>query len=109
MFGFEFIGAWESLVIRLLWEQENASPNLAAPTIYKGTVMKTLTISGKCSDMCDYRVLDADGNVVAKHDGYVPSGFGIGGGDYISLTIDIETGTIVNWDAEKAKAVLGEE
>ena len=32
-----------------------------------------------------------------ESDGYVPSGFGIGGGDYIELEIDFETGQILNW------------
>jgi hypothetical protein len=29
--------------------------------------------------------------------GYVPRGLGIGGGDYVSLMIDTETGRILDW------------
>ena len=37
-FDEEFNGEWESPVIRLLWEQEIASPNLASPTISEVSV-----------------------------------------------------------------------
>lgn len=40
--------------------------------------------------------------------GYVPLGMCIGGGDDVELSIDIETGTIIGWDAEKVKARIQE-
>lgn len=40
--------------------------------------------------------------------GYVPVKMCIGGGDDVELVIDIETGTIQNWDAEKVRARLEE-
>ena len=48
-------------------------------------------ISGKVSDMFS---MSGDG---IDYDGYVPSDMGIGGGDYISMSIDTETGQIQNW------------
>lgn len=71
--------------------------------------MKIITVSGKCSDMCYFAVKDADGKVVyEQHDGYVPSGCGVGGGDYIEVQIDIETGQVVGWNTDRAKQGLAE-
>ncbi|MNR56307.1 hypothetical protein D3C85_1768540 [compost metagenome] len=39
---------------------------------------------------------------------YVPYGFGIGGGDYLELAIDVETGKVVGWDPEKFKHGVSE-
>lgn len=33
----------------------------------------TVHISAKCSDMCVTEILNEEGNVIAEHDGYVPS------------------------------------
>lgn len=57
--------------------------------------MKTVSICGKTSDMFGLSFEEVDYN------GYVPSGFGIGAGDYIQLDIDIETGRIIDWDKDK--------
>jgi len=59
--------------------------------------MKTLTISAKCSDLC-FCVFynDESGNSFEK-DGYVPNDLGIGGGDYVDITIDAKTGQIQGW------------
>ena len=50
--------------------------------------------------VCDagiYSLLDAEGNVLAEHDGYVPHGVVPGSyGDYVELTIN-ENGVITNW------------
>lgn len=54
-------------------------------------------ISVKCSDSCDYAVVDDQGNYILEGDGYVPRNWGVGGGDYVKLTIDNETGKIVGW------------
>ena len=60
-------------------------------------MIKTLFVSAKCNDMCHVLLKDTSGNVVFEKDGYVPSGLGIGDGDYIELRIDLDTGTILNW------------
>ncbi len=45
-----------------------------------------------------------------KHiDGYVPRGIGIGGDNYFEIEIDIDTGTIKDWNKEKALALFKEE
>lgn len=71
--------------------------------------MKTITVSGKCSDMCYFAVGGDDGETIyEQHDGYVPSGCGVGGGDYIKITIDVETGKIVGWNSENVKQGIQE-
>ena len=56
---------------------------------------KTISLSAKCSDLFNATImLGADGYDI---EGYVPEGLGIGGGDYIELTIDLKTGKILNW------------
>ncbi len=58
---------------------------------------KVITISAKCSDQC-YSSLSIDGVRTGEKDGYVPRVNNIlDGGDYLELSIDIETGQIVNW------------
>lgn len=52
---------------------------------------KILSITAKCSDLCNVSFQGIE------HDGYVPENIGIGGGDYIELSIDIETGQIQDW------------
>ena len=67
---------------------------------------------GKVSDMFYMSVDDKDGNELIEHDGYVPSGLGLGGGDYIELAIDNDTGHIVGWktlDLADIKTALGDE
>lgn len=54
--------------------------------------MATIRISGKCDDRFSARIGDDD-----AYEGYVLSGIGIGGGDYINMEIDLETGMIVGW------------
>lgn len=51
--------------------------------------MANVNVSAKCNDMCFVSM----GKL--GRDGYVPSS--LGGGDYIDLTIDNETGQILNW------------
>ena len=60
-----------------------------------------ISISAKCSDM-----FNMNGRNV-NYDGYVPEGLGIGGGDYISFTLNTETGQIVNWKAIDDEALVG--
>jgi len=57
---------------------------------------RILTVNAKCSDRC-FTTLVEDGKTVRESDGYVPAFFPDGGGDYIYLEIDIETGQILNW------------
>ena len=52
-----------------------------------------LEITAKCDDRCS--VVIAGKNI--KVQGYVPHNLGIGGGDYIRLTIDTTNGQIVGW------------
>ena len=54
--------------------------------------LKTLSVSAKCSDLC--AITYPNGKC---HDGYVPEDIGIGGGDYIEIEIDIDTGKVVDW------------
>lgn len=65
-----------------------------------------LYITAKTSDNCYAILEDKDGNVLKEHDGYVPNfmpGQHVGEepdshyGDFIILSIDIETGKILNW------------
>lgn len=65
---------------------------------------KTISMSAKCSDMCSISLHDQDGNVIkVQEDGYVPGFFPGGGGDYVQLQIDIDTGRILNWSPTKEK------
>jgi len=66
-----------------------------------------LRISAKCSDMCSTMVQDHDGRTYfANMNDYAPSLKGIGGGDYIDLHIDTETGKIIGWDSKEFQAWL---
>ena len=47
--------------------------------------------------MCQVDMLDDDNNTLGTSQGYVPRDLGIGGGDYIKLTIDTKTGRIDGW------------
>lgn len=71
-----------------------------------GAEAKVLKIHAKCSDCCTARLYDADGAMLADHDGYVPDIMpGEHYGDDIILDIDIDTGTILNWKKPSAEAV----
>jgi len=62
-------------------------------------MIKTVSISAKCSDLCIATAHDEQGKQVgSEHDGYVPKWMpGEHYGDYVELNIDIETGKILNW------------
>ena len=49
---------------------------------------RILNISAKCSDLC-FLTLGEE-----EHDGYVPYGLGIGGGDMISILLCMNCGTV---------------
>lgn len=61
--------------------------------------VKTMEICLKVSDRFSYELKDAQGDqVYSQGDGYVPSFMpGNHHGDYVMLTIDLETGHILNW------------
>lgn len=59
---------------------------------------KTLKIHVKTRDCFSARLYSDKGELLKDHDGYVPGFFPKGGGDYLVLDIDIDTGTIVNWE-----------
>lgn len=58
--------------------------------------MGILNLQAKCSDRCFTTYTDKDGNET-ETDGYVPREIGLGGGDYVDIEIDMETGQILNW------------
>ena len=62
--------------------------------------MGMLKISAKCSDLCWTEFTDGKGNVTNSN-GYVPQHIGIDEdgdcGDYVSMSIDMKTGQILNW------------
>ena len=68
--------------------------------------MKIVNIYAKCSDAFTAVLLDND-KVVGEYTGYVPNflpnrrvqHFG----DYVELSIDVETGKIVNWKKPTTK------
>jgi hypothetical protein len=60
--------------------------------------MGILSISAKCSDLCSSQYKDKNGKITKSNDyAYVPDDINIGGGDYVEMDIDTETGKIVNW------------
>ena len=58
--------------------------------------MRTISLSAKCSDMFSAVYTSAAGE--KEYDGYVPEQIGVGDGDYVNFTIDIDTGKIVGWE-----------
>jgi hypothetical protein len=72
--------------------------------------MGILSISAKSSDLNSISYKDRNGITTEAGDySYVPEGIGIGGGDYVELDIDMETGQILNWkpvsDVQVIKAI----
>jgi hypothetical protein len=65
---------------------------------------KILTIQAKCSDLCNVGYTN-DKFEEFSHDGYVPEGIGIGGGDYIEIEIDVETGKVRNWNTTEEEII----
>lgn len=69
--------------------------------------MGILTISSKSSDLNTFRYKDKNGKVTESGDyAYVPEDIGIGGGDYVEMDIDTETGQILNWKKLTDKQVI---
>lgn len=69
--------------------------------------VKTLEIYCKVRDRFTYTLKDAQGEEVhVQDDGYVPDFMpGEHYGDYIILTIDLETGTVTNWQKPTAEQI----
>jgi len=60
---------------------------------------KRIMINAKCSDLCYVELQHEDGTPIAESNGYVPEWMpGDHGGDYVCLTVDLETGQILNWE-----------
>jgi hypothetical protein len=70
--------------------------------------MRTLKLFGKTSDMSSMKIIDNDGETIMDHEGYVPHDMCIGGGDYVKLEIDIESGKVIGWNPEKVKTSIAE-
>lgn len=68
-----------------------------------------LSINAKCSDCFSASLYDNDGNFLGDYSDYVPRGLGIGGGDYVQMTINLDNGQIEHWnpvDDEEVKQTL---
>lgn len=65
----------------------------------------TISFSAYCRGCFD---MDSNGSEYKHLIGgdYVPTGIGIGGGDYFEIDVDLETGQVIGWDAEKMKAFI---
>jgi hypothetical protein len=57
---------------------------------------KTISFSAKCSDLFSAQLKDETGKLIGEYEGYVPDFLGTWG-DYVELTVDIESGKILNW------------
>lgn len=71
--------------------------------------VKTIKVTAKVSDMFSLTAHDENGSFVGEYQGYVPKEIFGYGGDYIELTIDLETGKIVGWkqpDQEDVMSIL---
>lgn len=61
--------------------------------------MKIIQMTLKVSDEFCAQIIDKEGKEIGSYEGYVPDFFpGDHYGDYVELSIDIETGKIVNWN-----------
>jgi len=68
--------------------------------------MRTFEITAKCADRCWVIFKDTESNILIDRGGYVPHGIGIGGGDNVILTIDIDTGKIVGWKSIETDDII---
>jgi hypothetical protein len=67
---------------------------------------KVLKVHAKPCDSGGYELLDSDGDTIFDApDAYVPSFMPDGGGDYIVLDIELDTGRILNWKVPTAKKI----
>lgn len=67
---------------------------------------KTLKLCIKVRDEFEATLVDQDGDTLRLYEGYVPSFMpGEHYGDYLILDIDIDTGTITNWQVPSADEI----
>ena len=48
--------------------------------------------------LCGITFSDHEADIEVEKHGYVPRNLGIGGGDYVRLTIDVDSGQILGWN-----------
>ena len=71
--------------------------------------VQLISICAKCSDCCVTQAIDSEGEVIAEKDGYVPDFMpGNQDGDYIDLSIDVQTGKILNWSVPDSAKILSD-
>lgn len=59
---------------------------------------RVVAVCAKCSDCCNVDFRDK------HHDGYVPGDLGIGGGDYVDISVCLDCGQLQGeWPLPKAK------
>ncbi len=69
--------------------------------------MRKISISAKCSDLCNVEYYK-DGECIIESDGYVPDFKGICRGDYIDISIDLDTGKIIGFNPISHEDVMNE-
>ena len=69
--------------------------------------MRKLVINAKCSDLCNVEYYKDEKHII-ESDGYVPDFKGICGGDYINISIDLDTGKIIGFDPISHEDVMYE-
>lgn len=69
--------------------------------------VKTIRVYAKTSDLFECKILDQDGEVIDKYEGYVPDFFPEDHcGDYLILNIDVDTGQITNWQRPTEEDII---
>lgn len=68
--------------------------------------MRTLRIKAKCTDRCTVAFEDTEEDITKEKFGYVPRNIGIGGGDYIDILIDIDSGQVIGWDYPENEDII---
>jgi hypothetical protein len=67
---------------------------------------KEIRMCLKVSDRFGASIHDEEGNVIGgQNDGYVPGWMPGGGGDYVELDIDLDTGMVTNWKTPNPKDI----
>lgn len=72
---------------------------------------RKLEVFCHCSDMSNVRLVNEAEGTMLEHDGYVPSGIGIGGGDDIEITICLDCHRVIGdlADEETIRKVIEEQ
>jgi hypothetical protein len=66
--------------------------------------MRTIHIQGKCNDLCLTEFFN--GNDSYTDNGYPPEIKGLSWGDYIDITVDLDTGKILNWQVPSDEKIM---